>query len=138
MTLSLANTARTAMCDALVDLLDAGTGAGTIEIRSGTRPANPNTTATGDVLATITLETPAFGSASNGVATINDPDPVVAVAAGTATWFRAYDGDGNAVFDGDVGATGSGADLELATTSITTGLTVDITGGTVTVPAAAS
>lgn len=138
MTLSLANTARTAMCDALVDLLDAGTGAGTIEIRSGTRPANPNTTATGDVLATITLETPAFGSASNGVATINDPDPVTAVAAGTATWFRAYDGDGNAVFDGDVGATGSGADLELATTSITTGLTVDITGGTVTVPAAAS
>ena len=138
MTLSLANTARTAMCDALVDLLDAGTGAGTIEIRSGTRPANPNTTATGDVLATITLKTPAFGSASNGVATINDPDPVTAVAAGTATWFRAYDGDGNAVFDGDVGVTGSGADLELATTSITTGLTVDITGGTVTVPAAAS
>lgn len=138
MTLSLANTARTAMCDALVDLLDAGTGAGTIEIRSGTRPANPDTTATGDVLAVITLEDPAFGSASNGVATLNDPAPVTAVADGTATWFRAYDGDGSAVFDGDVGVTGSGADLELATTSITTGLTVDITGGTVTVPAAAS
>jgi hypothetical protein len=33
-----------------------------------------------------------------------------------------------------VSATGAGGDLELATTSITAGLTVDITGGTVTMP----
>ena len=61
MALSLATAARNAMCDALVDLLDAGAAAAKIEIRSGTRPANPNTAATGTLLATVTLIDPAFG-----------------------------------------------------------------------------
>jgi len=134
MALSLATSARNAMCDALVDLLDAGPAAGTIQIRSGTRPANPNTTATGTLLATVTLIDPAFGSAASGVATLSDPAAVTAAASGTATWFRALDSTGAAVFDGDVTATGGGGDLTLATTSITSGLSVDITGGTVTMP----
>lgn len=134
MALTLATTARTAMADALVDLLDAGAGAGKIEIRSGTRPANPNTTATGTLLATVTLIDPAFGAASSGVATLTDPAAVTAVATATATWFRAMDSNNAAVFDGDVTATGGGGDLTLATTSITTGLSVDVTGGTVTMP----
>jgi hypothetical protein len=134
MALSLATSARNAMCDALVDLLDAGTGSGKIEIRSGTRPATPNTTATGTLLATVTLIKPAFGSAATGVATLADPAAVTAVATGTATWFRAMDSANAAVMDGDVTATGGGGDLTLATTSITTGLSVDVTGGTVTVP----
>lgn len=134
MALTLSTSARNAMADALVDLLDAGPAAGTIQIRSGTRPATPNDTATGTLLATVTLVDPAFGSASSGVATMSDPAPVTAAAAGTATWFRALDSTGAAVFDGSVGT--SGADLNLATTSLTAGLTVDITGGTVTMPAA--
>jgi hypothetical protein len=134
-TLGLATSARTAMCDALVDLLDAGAGAGTIQIRSGTRPATPNTTATGTLLATVTLVDPAFGAASAGVATLADPASVNAVATGTASWFRALDSSSNAVMDGDVTATGGGGDLTLGTTSITSGLAVDITGGTITVPA---
>jgi hypothetical protein len=134
MALSLATTARNAMCDALVDLIDAGAAAGTIQIRTGTRPANPNTAATGTLLATVTLIDPAFGSAASGVATLSDPVAVTAVATGTATWFRALDSNSNAVMDGDVTATGGGGDLTLATTSITSGLSVDITGGTVTVP----
>lgn len=134
MALSLATAARNAMCDALVDLLDAGAAAAKIEIRSGTRPANPNTAATGTLLATVTLIDPAFGSAASGVATLSDPAAVTAVATGTATWFRAMDSNNNAVMDGDVTATGGGGDLTLATTSITSGLSVDITGGTVTVP----
>jgi hypothetical protein len=40
--------------------------------------------------------------------------------------------------DGSVTATGAGGDLQLATTAISVGLTVDITGGTVTMPAAAA
>lgn len=134
MALSLATSARNAQCDALVDLLDAGTGPGTIQIRSGTRPATPNTAATGTLLVTVTLADPAFGGAATGVAALTDPAAATGVADGTATWFRALDSDANAVFDGDVGATGSGADMELATTTISTGLSVDITGGTVTVP----
>jgi hypothetical protein len=134
MALSLATTARNAMADALVDLLDAGAGAGKIEIRSGTRPANPNTAATGTLLATVTLIDPAFGAAASGVATLTDPAAVTAAATGTATWFRAMDSNNAAVMDGDVTATGGGGDLTLATTSITSGLSVDITGGTVTMP----
>ena len=136
MALSIATAYRTAMCDALVDGLDAGAAAGTIQIRSGTRPANPNTTATGTLLATVTCEDPAFGAASSGVATLTNPAAVTAVATGTASWFRALDSDANPIFDGDVTATGGGGDMELATTSITSGLSIDITGGTVTIPAA--
>jgi hypothetical protein len=135
MTLSLINAIRSTMCDAIVDALDAGAAAGTIAIRSGSRPALPTDTATGTLLVTITCADPAFGAASNGVATISDPSPVNAVATGTASWFRAFDSDGNAKWDGSVTATGGGGDLTLASTSITSGQPVDITGGTVTVPA---
>jgi hypothetical protein len=128
--LTLPNASRSAMCDALVGQLDGGT----IEIRSGTRPASANDTATGSLLAAVTLKTPAFGAASNGVATINDPDPVTASASGTATWFRALTSEGGTVFDGSVTATGGGGDLTLVTTSLTNGLSVDVTGGTVTMP----
>lgn len=135
MTLSLINSIRTTMCDAIVDALDAGSGAGTIAIRSGSRPALPTDTATGTLLVTITCADPAFGAASNGVATISDPAAQNAVATGTASWFRAFDSDGNAKWDGSVTATGGGGDLTLASTSITSGQPVDITGGTITVPA---
>jgi hypothetical protein len=137
MTLTLANSVRAAMCDVLVDSLDAGAAAGYIEIRSGTRPANPDTAETGTLLATITCEDPAFGAANTttGAATISHPAPVTGVADGTASWFRAYDSDDAPKFDGSVTATGGGGDLTLATVSITTGLSVDVTGGTITVPA---
>lgn len=136
MALRLPNATRSAMCDALVDRFDLGTGAGTIQIRSGTQPTTANDTATGTLLATITLADPAFGSASNGVATLTDPAAVNAVATGTATWFRGLDSAGATVADGDVTATGGGGGIELATTSITSGLSVDITGGTITMPGA--
>jgi hypothetical protein len=131
--LTLPTAVRNAMADTLVDRLDTS-GAGKIEIRSGARPASANDAATGTVLATVTLPNPAFGAAANGVATLNDPGPVAGTAAGTATWFRALDG-GATVTDGSVSATGGGGDLQLATTAISVGLTVDITGGTVTMPA---
>src|SRR5688572_30702543 len=105
MTLSLINAIRSTMCDAIVDALDAGAAAGTIAIRSGSRPALPTDAATGTLLVTITCADPAFGAASNGVATISDPSPVNAVATGTASWFRAFDSDGNAKWDGSVTAT---------------------------------
>lgn len=132
MAIGLTNAAKSAMCDTLVDRFDAGAGAGTIQIRSGTRPATADTTATGTLLATVTLIDPAFGSASNGVATMTDPASVTGVAAGTATWFRGLDSNALTVLDGDVSATGGGGDLQLNTTTISVGLTVDITGGTIT------
>jgi hypothetical protein len=132
MAITIADAVRTARNDVLVDSLDAGAGAGTIKIYSGSRPATPDDAITGTLLATITCADPAFGASSVGVATISDPASVVAVADGTATHFRAADSDNNAKFDGSVTATGGGGDLTLGSVSITTGQNVDITGGTIT------
>jgi hypothetical protein len=136
MAIRLPTASRNVAVDAVVDRLDAGSGAGTIQIRTGGQPASANDAATGTLLATITCADPAFGSGAVGVATI-DADPVLeatAVADGTAGWFRARDSDGNTVMDGAVTATGGGGDLTVATAAITTGLTVRVTGGTVTMP----
>lgn len=132
----LATATRNAACDATVDLLDGGTGAGTIKIYTGTQPATANDTATGTLLATITLADPAFGAASTGAATLaGTPLSATAVAAGTAGWARFADSNGATVLDGSVTATGGGGQIELATTTISTGVTVQITYGTVTMPA---
>lgn len=136
MTSIISTAARNAACDAIVDLLDADSGAATIQIRTGSQPAGPGTSATGTLLATITCSDPAFGAASTGVATLSGtPLSATAVADGTAGWFRALDSNAVAVFDGAVTATGGGGQLTLATTTITTGLTVNVTSGTFTVPA---
>lgn len=59
MAITLVNAARSAACDAVVDLCDGGVGAGKLKLKSA-----------GDVLlCTITLADPAFGAAANGVAT---------------------------------------------------------------------
>lgn len=134
MTVRLSTAARNAAANAIVPLLDAQTSAGYFEVRSGTAPANPATAATGTVLATVTLSKPAEGSAATGVVTITDPAAVTASATGTATWARFYDGSANALWDCDVTATGGGGDLTLASTSLTSGETVDFGAITFTVP----
>lgn len=134
MGMRLAAAARNAMCNALVDLVDAGAAAGTIKVYTGSQPTNPDTAASGTLLCTFTLADPAFGAASAGVADLDaDPDlSTTAVATGTAGWFRVADSDNNPVFDGVCGT--SGQQLNLNTTSITSGGTVTATLGTVTVP----
>lgn len=127
---------RNACCDAAVDALDAGAAAATFEVRTGAQPASADDAATGTLLLTFTLADPAFGAAAAGVATLQGT-PISATGVGddTAGWFRAKDSDGNTVLDGAVTATGGGGELELNTTAISTGLDVDITSGTVTMPA---
>lgn len=138
MALRIATTARNAACDAIVDLLDAGSGAGTIDVRVGTQPTTPQDTATGTLLATFTLNDPAFGAAATGAATL-DVDPAITttgLAAGDAGWFRAKDSNGNAVLDGSVTATGGGGQLTLNTITVSIGLDLTITSGTATMPGA--
>jgi len=133
--LRLAVAARDAAADAVVDRLDAGSGAGTVQVRTGSQPATADDAATGTLLATITLGDPAFGAAASGTALVaSTPRSGTAVATGTAGWFRARDSDGNTVFDGSVTATGGGGDLTLATTSIVTGADVRITSGSYSQP----
>jgi hypothetical protein len=61
-TTRLPTASRNAACDAVVDLLDAGSGAATIEIRSGTQPASANDAGAG------TASLPALTSAGTGSA----------------------------------------------------------------------
>jgi len=134
MTTRLATGSRSAAADAVVDRLDAGSGPGTIKIYSGSQPATPQTSPTGTLLATITLNDPAFGAAASGVAALSVSPALsgTGVADGTAGWFRAADSDGNAVFDGACAT--SGSELNMATTTVSTGLTVNVTSGNYTQP----
>lgn len=130
----LANAAQQAAGDAVVDLIDGGAGAGTIQIRSGTQPANANLAATGTLLATLTFSDPAFGATdTSGVATASAiTDDSSADATGTASWARVLDSNSATIFDCDVST--SGATINLNTTSITSGGVVSITSFTVTHP----
>lgn len=123
---------RSAKAQKVIDLLDDGTGAGYFEVRTGSQPATPADTATGTLLATVVLEDPC-GTESGGTVTFADPDPVNAVATGTAGWCRFYNGDGTVRFDGHATTTGGGGVVTFSTLSLVNGEPVDCTGGTWTV-----
>jgi hypothetical protein len=136
--IQLATATVNAMADAVDDLVNVS-GPGTIKVYSGTQPANANASITGTLLATFTLDNPAFGAASGGVITLGaTPLTTTGVAAGTATHFRCSSGTPSTVFDGQVTATGGGGELQLNTTTISVGVSVEITAGTFTMPASAA
>ena len=128
----ITNAAATAAANAVVDLVDAGSGAGKLRIYDGTQAATADTAIGAQVLlAELTFSDPAFGNASNGVATANAiTADSSANATGTASWFRVVDSDDNAIFDGTVG-TGT-HDLVLNTTSIVSGAEVSCSAFTYT------
>lgn len=136
MALGIPTGVRNALADAFAARADAGAGPGTIDVRTGGKPASPNDAATGTLLATFTLADPAYGAAVNGVATL-DATPILtttALAAGTAGWWRMKDSSGNSVGDGTAGGPGSGADLIWDNAVIALGQTLNITAGSVTQP----
>lgn len=108
-----------------------GSGA-SLEIRSGSKPATPETAASGTLLVTI----PITGSFTASGATITSADPAAAspVAAGTAGHFRLKTSGGTAVIDGDVSDGSGSGDLKLGNTSIQTGVPVELGVITITVP----
>jgi hypothetical protein len=137
MPFKLATTARNAACDGIVDLIDAGAGAGLIRIYQGTQPADPQTAHASVLLATLTFTDPAFGAAATGVATASAITSDTNVdATGTAQWARVVDSDGvdptDAVFDMDIGQ-GSGT-LNFDNTAFVATGTAAISSMTVTVP----
>lgn len=138
MAIKISNAAAIAACNSIVDLIDAGASAGKIRIYDGTRPADPDTAvSTQTLLAELTFSDPAFGNAADGapggVATASSiTADSSANATGTASWFRVVDSDGLAIFDGDVGT--SGSDLNLSSVSITSGDNVAVTSFTYTMP----
>ena len=116
---------RNILCDAFVDEIDGGSGAGLLEIW---------TAGFGTLLATLTFSDPAYGAASSGTAQENAiTDDASADATGTAAVFRVTTSDPTTLFEGTVAA--SGADINFNTVSFVTGDVVSITDLPATMPA---
>lgn len=132
--MKLGTTARNACCNGVVDLLDIG-GGGLLRIYTGSPPANPQTAASGTLLATLPLANPAAGNASSGSAAFNAiTDDSSADASGTAGWFRLEDASGTGIIDGTITVTGGGGDITFNTVSFVAGGTVSMTSLSVTMP----
>src|SRR5215831_16265874 len=111
-----------AAAKAATDAVCALCNGGTIQVRSGTQPANANAAATGTLLVTLGFSATAFApaGATGGQATANAITAGTVATTGTAAWFRALKSDGTtAVFDGSVGT--SAADLILSSVALTAG-----------------
>lgn len=134
----ISNACARAMCDALVDKVDQGSGDGKWRIYDGSQPTDPDTAVGGQtLLAEANFGDPAFGAAADanpgGRATANAIDSdTSANATGTAAWFRVLDSDNVALWDGSVG-TGT-HDMVVNTTAFVAGAEVAITSWTVTMP----
>lgn len=133
MALRLSTAARNAACDAVVDLIDAGSGAGTCKIYTGSQPTNVSDTPAGSLLGTLTFSEPAFGNATTGVATASAiTSDTNADDSGTAGCALIEDSDGNNIMDCTCGQ-GSG-DIDFDNNVIVLGGTIAISSMTVTQP----
>jgi len=124
MAVTLTTAARNAACNAIVDLVDAGSGAGTLVFYAADTTTE---------VATLTFSDPAFGNASTGVATASAITSDTSATGGTTTVAKFLDSDATEVLRCTVGT--SGADINLSNNVIAASETVAITALTVTVPA---
>lgn len=109
--------------------------AGLLKIYDGSQPASPDVAVGAQVLlSTHTCGSPfapASSSAHPSVLTANAIGSATAAATSTAAWFRITTSGGTAVVDGTCGV-GATFDLNLTSTSFTSGQTVNINSLTVT------
>lgn len=124
MALGLSTTLRNARLDAITTAAGA---AAKFQIFAGARPATGAAITSQVKLAEFTLGSPFAAAASAGVLTLNLPANATGLAAGTATWGRIV--TSGAVFVIDLTA---GSDFTLNTTTISIGLTVQITAASIT------
>lgn len=123
------NTIANAAADAMAALHNGGF----LKFYDGTQPAGPDTAIGSQVLlAEVTFGGTAFGAAVAGVATANAlTQDASANATGTASWYRTFKSDGTTpLMDGSIGT--SGSNINMASTSITSGQPVQVTAFTIT------
>lgn len=121
--------------DTIKTAIDAGSGAGTIKIYTGTQPTSPaDAITTQTLLGTLTFSDPCGTSASGTLTMSAITQDSSADATGTATWARIADSTGATVCDVDVTATGGGGTLQFNTTSFVVGGPILISAFTITVP----
>jgi hypothetical protein len=126
-----------AAAEASVNAIAALCNGGTLNVYSGTQPADANQPAAGTLLATLTFAATAFASATASgspgsrvaAATANAIAGSVA-AAGTASWFRVLESGGvTAVLDGSAGA--KGCDLNFDSVAFVPGTAVSVNSFTI-------
>lgn len=120
---------RNVLADAWADQWDGGT----LKIYSGAQPSSADDPASGTLLATINLPTPAFGAAANGVVAKAGSWSAVVSTSGTAGWFRMETASGSKIFDGSVGSAPN--ELSLDVTAMLAGGTVQVNSYSYTQPA---
>jgi hypothetical protein len=122
MAVTYSTATKTARMEAVIAQIDGGSGAGKLKIRDGSN----------NILATLTLTDPC-GAASSGVLTFDfDPDiSATASASGTAANAIITDSADVTVISGLTVGT-SASDINLDSTSITSGQTVTITTASIT------
>ena len=110
---------RSSAANAVVDSIDGGSGAGTFILL----------TAADAEVATLTFSDPAFGAASNGIATAASitSDTSATGNASAITKFEIRDSDATLIFEGTVTGTGGGGDIEMTNTTVANGETVNCT-----------
>jgi hypothetical protein len=136
MATKISTAAQNAALDAINTLLNAGAGAATIKIYTGSQPSGPGAAATGTLLAELTCSDPAAPSAASGVLTFSAITSDTNVnATGTAGWGRIADSDGNAIIDFSVTATGGSGDVTFDSVSFIAAGTCAISALTLTCPA---
>jgi hypothetical protein len=121
---------RNALCNLVVDLIDADSGAGYLEFQTS-----------GDVeVATCAFSATAFDAAgsaggnSDGVATADTISDDTNAAGGTIAKARAFDGADTEVFACSVTTSGGGGDIIITSTAITATETVGVTALTYEAP----
>ena len=124
-----ANTLKDAVLAPIVTAINAGSGAGTIKIYSGTIPTDAATAITSSqvLLGTLTFSDPCGTIANNALTMGAITQDSSADATGTAAWARIADSAGVTVMDINVTTTGGGGALTLNTTNIVIGGPILIT-----------
>lgn len=107
----------------VITALDAHANPATLEICTAAFAA---------ILVTITLADPSFTVSGSVITMAGVPKSGVAGNTGTAAVARIKEGGGTTIVDNLTVAAPSGGDINLNSTSITSGQTVTITAGTIT------
>lgn len=119
----ISDTAANAAANAIAALLNGGT----INLYTSPQPANANTAVTTQtLLVTLTMGSPAWGSAVAGTISANAISTNNAAQTGTAAWARLLNSDGiTVIMDCSVGT--AGADINMSSLAIVAGTNVAIT-----------
>lgn len=108
---------------------------GTAQIRTGAQPASAADAASGTLLATITLPTPAFATGSGGAVTKNGTWSNTASASGPAGYMRIISADTLKNTDLNITETGGGGEAIINDENVVENGNVVVTAITITMPA---